>query len=209
MRVIEASTHCVGLFLAQPAEQEFGSPSQNLLASVCAHHGEDQQHPPCPVWDRLTLASAPVPCMPRPTPPQGPCGDRATTPRLGAVSTGMDMDTGQGWSRGDGTGFRGCPNPALNVEGCERVLSCGSVAATLPGSTEQCPVWTSQVAQPSPPAPPAPPTHSLTTGFPSRGPKLVFLGRCQEVKLFCRERCTAHFRSFVSKALLPADAPRR
>lgn len=41
MRVIAASTHCVQLFLAQPAEQEFGSPSQNLFASVSVCQGED------------------------------------------------------------------------------------------------------------------------------------------------------------------------
>ena len=81
MRVTEASMHSVGLFLAQPAEQEFGSPSQNLFASVSAHQGKDQkhvtraqQHPPCPFWDQLTLASAPLQCTPRPCPPQRPVG---------------------------------------------------------------------------------------------------------------------------------------
>lgn len=57
MRVIEASTHCVGLFLAQPAEQEFGSPSQNLFASVSAHRGEDQQQHPARVQQRPAARS--------------------------------------------------------------------------------------------------------------------------------------------------------
>lgn len=52
MRVIEASTHCVRLFIAQPAEQEFGSPSQNLFASVSARQGEDQQQHPARVRER-------------------------------------------------------------------------------------------------------------------------------------------------------------
>jgi len=81
MRVVEASTHCIGLFLVQPAEQEFGSPGQNLFASVSAHQGEDRQHatqvrqhPPCPLRDQLTLASALLWCVPHPSPPQRPVG---------------------------------------------------------------------------------------------------------------------------------------
>lgn len=48
----DRSQHCDGLFLAQPAEQEFGSPSQNLFASVSARQGEGQQQDPARVQER-------------------------------------------------------------------------------------------------------------------------------------------------------------
>lgn len=75
---------------------------------------------------------------------------------------GHRMGVEQG--RGDGLqGTKGLieerPHPALNVQGQGQVLSCSIVAATLPGSMEQCKVWTSEVPQPSPPAPLSPFTH--------------------------------------------------
>lgn len=36
------------------------------------------------------------------------------------------------------------------------------------------------------------------------GPGSVSLGECSEMKLFSRERCTAHFLSFTSNPLMPA-----
>lgn len=112
MRVMEASTHCVGLFLAQPAEQEFGSPSQNLFPSVSARRGEDgehatqvQQNPPGLFWDWLTLASAALRCTPCPSPPQCPVG-------TGPPPQGLELQTGGcTWTRdrgkAEGMGFRG------------------------------------------------------------------------------------------------------
>lgn len=128
MRVIEASTHCVGLFLAQQTEQEFRGPSQDLFASVRAHQGEDQQcaarvqqHPPCPFWD---LVSARLWCTPRPSPLQRPVGTVPPPPEAWSCE---HMDThghmvGIQHRRGDGLwGMKGLfgksPDPALNVQG--------------------------------------------------------------------------------------------
>lgn len=131
-------------------------------------------------------------------------------PRLGAVSTWTRMDTWWGYSTGEGW--------ALGDEGVvwEKPRSCLKCAGVVNRSSpvvarlQHCrapwssarQVWTSEVPQLLPP-------HLHTTGFASWAPKLVFLGRCLEIKLLFREECIAHFCSFIPKPLLPADALRR
>lgn len=118
MRVIEASTHCVGLFLAQPAEQEFGSPSQNLFASVSAHRGEDQHHHParvqqrpaarsgtCSPWLQLLSGAHRVPllCSVLPLGTVSPPPKAWSCEHVDAHGHGMGTEQrrGRGWTSGD------------------------------------------------------------------------------------------------------------